>query len=74
MLKIISGVVRLNQRFGIAYVVDVLVDQKKILQWGHDQLSTYGLLAEYDKKEIKQFIYALINQGYLWVTDDQFPM
>jgi ATP-dependent DNA helicase RecQ len=74
--KIVSGVYRVGQRFGLNYVIDTLIGSKnnKILQFGHDSLSTYGLLSNFSRKELIHFMYALINEGYLYVTDDQFPI
>ena len=58
--KILSCVFRLHQRFGIHYVVDVLMGSKnkKVLSNRHDRLSTYGLLADYSKKQIHAFIFS----------------
>ena len=74
--KILSCVYRLNQYFGMTYVVDVLRGSKKkdIMNRGHDRLSTYGLLAEMPTTEIRHYIFTLINQGYLRVTEDQYPI
>jgi len=46
--KILSCVARVEQRFGAAHVVDVLRGSriKKIVEWKHDQLSTFGLLRD----------------------------
>ena len=48
--KLMSCVLRTGQRFGISHVVDVLRGSrsKKVLQQGHDRLSTHGIGAEYD--------------------------
>lgn len=41
----LSAIYRLDQRFGKAYVTDVLrgMKQEKILNFGHDKLSVYGI-------------------------------
>jgi ATP-dependent DNA helicase RecQ len=74
--KILSCVYRLNQRFGLNYVIDVLVGskRKKLLNRKHDKLSTYALLTEYPKKELKYFMMTLINMGYLYITEDDYPL
>lgn len=74
--KVLSCVYRLNQRFGINYVADVLHGAKTqdIKNRQHDRLSTYGLLSDYPKMEIRYFIFALINMGYLHITDDDYPV
>ncbi len=74
--KILSCVYRLNQNFGIQYVADVLYgsDTQLIQQRGHKKLSTYGLLNEFSKADIRHFIIALINQGYLTVSQGDYPV
>src|SRR5690625_1864444 len=46
--KALSCVYRSGQRFGAAHVIDILrgADNEKIRQFGHDQLSTYGIGAD----------------------------
>ncbi len=65
--KILSSVVRQGQRFGGDYTALVLrgsADQR-IRANGHDQLSTYGLLAAESKKTIRDWIEQLVSQGFL---------
>ena len=65
--KILSSVVRQQQRFGGDYTADVLkgAKLKRILENGHDQLSTFGILEEHDKQVIRDWIEQLASQGYL---------
>ena len=65
--KIVSCVYRVDQRFGADYVAQVLTGSrdKRILQNGHDQVSTYGLLAEDPKRNIRDWIEQLISQSFL---------
>ncbi len=65
--KILSCVVRLQQKFGADYTTQVLVGSKeqRILDNSHDTLSTYGLLTEYGKKDVRGWIEQLIGQNYL---------
>ena len=74
--KIVSCVVRIEEKFGINYVADVLVGSKKqqISSWGHHKLSTYGILSDYRAIDVQRFIFALINQGYLVVAEGQYPL
>jgi ATP-dependent DNA helicase RecQ len=64
--KILSCVFRVDQRFGAAHVVKVLrgAQDKKVIEIGHDRLSTFGLLSEYDNATIRSWIDQLIAQGY----------
>jgi ATP-dependent DNA helicase RecQ len=65
--KILSCVLRLQQRFGADYTANVLAGSKeqRILQAGHDTLSTYGLLATDGKRATRDWIEQLAAQGYL---------
>lgn len=65
--KIVSCVYRVDQRFGADYVAQVLVGsrEKRILQNRHDQVSTYGLLAEFPKRNIRDWMEQLISQDFL---------
>ena len=65
--KILSCVIRLQQRFGAGYTALVLAGSKdkRILENRHDELSTYALLAEYPKTVLQSWIEQLIGQGYL---------
>ncbi len=65
--KILSSVVRQKERFGGDYTADVLKGAKlqRILDNGHDKLSTFGLLAEEQKLVIRDWIEQLASQGFL---------
>ena len=65
--KVISCVYRMNQRFGIGMVVDVLrgSKNKKVYDLGFDKLSTYGIIKNYTKDALTEFINMLISHGYL---------
>lgn len=65
--KILSCVMRLNQRFGADYTTSVLMGSKaeRILQSGHDRLSTYGLLKDEDKRVVRGCVEQLVDQGYM---------
>lgn len=65
--KILSCVARTEERFGVGHLVDVLkgADTVRVRQFGHQALSTYGLLAEMEKDAIKRRIYDVLDQGLL---------
>jgi len=65
--KFLSCVKRTGERFGAAYVTDVLVGSKgeRILQMGHDQLSTYGIGSELHKQQWMHLARQLVQMGYL---------
>lgn len=74
--KIISCVARVNQRFGVGHVADVLIgsSSEAVIRNGHDSLSVYGLLASMSKKEIVNLTHQLIDQNWLSRTTGDRPV
>ncbi len=70
--KILSCVVRLNERFGAGYTVKVLVGSrdKRILEQQHEQLSTYGLLMSDGAESVRDWIEQLVSQEFLTKTGE----
>ncbi len=70
--KIISCVLRLEQRFGGDYTASVLTgsEDKRILLNQHDKLSTYGLLNNFPKHTVHNWIEQLTGQGYIIKTGE----
>jgi ATP-dependent DNA helicase RecQ len=70
--KILSCVLRLREAYGASYTAQVLVGsrEQRILDSGHDQLSTYNLLGEYDRKDVRGWIEQLVGQGFLEKTGE----
>lgn len=65
--KIISCVLRLGERFGADYTASVLTGsrEQRIVENGHDSLSTYGLLSDFTKRIVRDWIEQLAEQRYL---------
>jgi ATP-dependent DNA helicase RecQ len=65
--KILSCIIRLGERFGGGYTASVLVgsQEKRILENRHDSLSTYGLLSDYSKNTVHDWIEQLEGQDYI---------
>ena len=65
--KALSAVYRMEQRFGIGQVIDVLRGQEteKVLQWRHDELSVFGIGADLSRHEWTSIIRQLIHRGYI---------
>lgn len=65
--KILSCVVRIGENFGGEYTAQVLTGsrEQRILDNQHDQLSTWGLLKDHDKKSVRGWIDQLIGQRFL---------
>jgi len=65
--KILSCIVRLGERFGADHTANVLVGsrEQRVLDKGHDALSTYGVLADHSKRAVRDWIEQLVAQGYV---------
>jgi ATP-dependent DNA helicase RecQ len=74
--KILSCVARVKEGFGITHVSGVLRGENtdNIRRRGHDKLSTYGLLKEHRKPDVRDWIYQLIGQGVLEQVGDEYPL
>ena len=74
--KILSCVFRVQERFGVNYVVEILLGAKTqiVLQRGHDKLSTYGLLKDIPKAQLRDWVYQLIGQGSLELEGTEYPI
>lgn len=74
--KILSCIYRMDQRFGINLVVDVLKGAKtqRVRELKFDTLSTYGLLKAESTSVVKEQIMFLIAKGYINMSADEFPV
>ncbi|HOB76397.1 MAG TPA: ATP-dependent DNA helicase RecQ [Phycisphaerae bacterium] len=63
--KIMSCVLRTGERYGAAHVIDVLLGEEteQVIERGHRDLSTFGLLADQTKPVLRAWIDQLIEQG-----------
>ena len=70
--KILSCVLRVEQRFGSDYVSLVLSGSRdrRVLQNGHDQLSTWGILDGESRRSIRDWIEQLVSQEFLQKTGE----
>lgn len=67
--KALSCVHRTGNRFGVSYLVDVLLgkDNIRIRNFGHDKVSTYGIGDELNQSEWRNLYRQLIARGLLAV-------
>ena len=74
--KILSCVARVKEGFGVGHVASVLRGEnlEAVRRRGHEQLSTFGLLREHEKTEVRDWIYQLIGQGFLLQVGDDYPV
>jgi len=65
--KFLSCVKRADERFGAGHITDILLgsQNKKVLRWGHDKLSTHGIGTELTKKQWMHIARQLLTMGYL---------
>ncbi|MFC3894594.1 DNA helicase RecQ [Lentzea rhizosphaerae] len=74
--KILSTVWRLrkerNQKFGAGQVIDILLGRKtaKVIQFDHDQLSTFGIGEDLNESEWRGVVRQLLAQGFLAVEGE----
>ncbi|RBW70911.1 DNA helicase RecQ [Bacillus taeanensis] len=74
--KIFSCIKRMDERFGVSLVAQVLKGSKnkRIKQLNFARLSTYGLMKQRTEKEIIEVINRLAAEGYLALTEGQYPV
>jgi ATP-dependent DNA helicase RecQ len=74
--KALSCVARMKGRFGLALVTKVLKGSldKRVLQFQLDKLPTHGLLSTWPEKRISEFLYWLMDGGYLLSTEGKYPV
>ena len=72
--KVLSAVIRTGERFGIAYVCDVLLGKRsaRIRDLGHDHLSVFGIVADYDGEGLRQIASGLTERGLLAREDGRY--
>lgn len=65
--KVLSCVYRMKRPYGIGVIVDVLKasKNKKLMELGLDKISTYGIMKNYTKDGLKEFINTLISHRYI---------
>jgi len=65
--KALSCVYRVEQRFGMVHVIDVLRGSRKdrLMQLGHDRLSTYGIGADQSQEYWGGLLRHLVHNGFL---------
>ena len=74
--KVLSAVLRVDQRFGAGHVVDVLrgKETEKVLTNGHQSIRTFGALAEEPERGLRSFVDQLLDQGFLEQVGDRYPV
>ncbi|MEM8807176.1 MAG: DNA helicase RecQ [Cyanobacteria bacterium P01_G01_bin.38] len=74
--KFLSCVARCRERFGITHIIDVLRGsrKKRIVELGHDQLSTHGIGKDRSIEEWRALCRSLLHQELLEETTDGYSV
>ncbi len=73
--KIMSAVGRLNEKFGMNYVVDILKGSNNAKVWkSHKELSVYGIAKENNREALIHYCKELISYEFLQIADGEFPV
>lgn len=73
--KALSAVARLENRFGLAYVIDFLRGSKsEKIRSAHKNLKTYGVGNDISKDQWYKYFHDLISLGYLKQTGNEYPI
>lgn len=74
--KFLSCVARCRERFGMGHIIDVLRGSRKqrLVDLGHDQLSTYGIGKDRSVDEWRLLGRSLLHQSLVEETTDGFPV
>jgi ATP-dependent DNA helicase RecQ len=72
--KVLSCAVRTGQRFGAAYLIDVLLGHtnERIARLQHDRLPTFGTGAEFDAMQWRSVVRQLVARGMLRVDREGY--
>jgi ATP-dependent DNA helicase RecQ len=73
--KVLSAVVRLQERFGAGYVIDFLRGASTAkMQDRHKTIKTFGIGADTSREEWNSVIRDLLAQGYLMKSEGPYPV
>ncbi len=74
--KILSCIYRADERYGSTIIIQTLRGSRnrKILDYGMDKISTYGIMKEYTEDTLREIIMTLVSRDYIYITADKFPV
>jgi ATP-dependent DNA helicase RecQ len=74
--KVISCIYRMKRAYGANMIIDVLRGSanKRIKEFRLDELTTYGIMREFSKDNLKDFINALISHSYIDILEGEYPV
>nr|WP_296829573.1 DNA helicase RecQ [Treponema sp.] len=70
--KFLSCILRTNERFGSMYIIDVLTGSRsnRIMENGHNRISTYGIGRELSRNDWSELCSCLIERGYIFRSQE----
>ncbi len=73
--KLMSAIIRTGERFGIKHIGAVMrgANTARIRQFGHDNLSVYGIEKDFTPKQLREIADLLIDKGLLHRETGKFP-
>ncbi len=73
--KILSAIIKTDNRFGKNYITGVLLGKNvsRIRRNNHNQISVFGIVKDYSEDDLEQIINNLIGLGLVSKTQDQYP-
>ena len=76
LLSCVARLAQRGERFGAAHVIDILrgSENQKVLDRGHQQLSTYGIGKSRSQRQWRALLRSLLHQNLLQETHDGFPV
>lgn len=74
--KILSCIAKTGQRFGKKMIIDILRGSKnaRLLSFGLDEQSTYGLMSDQTEKSVRDIIDYLDEKGYIIAENSEYPV
>ncbi|RIV28691.1 DNA helicase RecQ [Alicyclobacillaceae bacterium I2511] len=74
--QILSCVYRVRERYGVTVIAAILKGshEKRVLASGFHRLPTYGLMKARPQKEIVGYIQTLLADGYLQLSNGEYPV
>lgn len=74
--KILSCIKRMQERYGVNMVVDVLRGSRneRLMRLGLGELSTYGIMADVSARRVREIIQFLLYHGYIVTSGEEYPV
>lgn len=74
--KIMSAIIRTGQRFGMNYIIDLLLGAKnqKIMERDHHKLSVHGIVDDFSKEDLRRIISQLLARELMEKSGGEYPV